>query len=267
MGSSSVAPLEVELPPRPALHPDLSPGLPPVDLARARDAASVSGKAIPLGDLSGWKQTMAADFEDSRLPKGWVAYHGLPGGPGHGWWDPAQVLVHQGQLSLEGCWVDGIFTTGGVMAWGVPQTYGKYEVRFRAQRAHGVKYALLLWPAYGGWPAAGEVDFAEDGDGARQGTTATLHHGAANEQEQRALSADFSRWQTVGVEWTPGRLVYTLNGRPWAHVDSAGVPTGPMNLALQLEAGAGDQWSSAPDARTPAHVALDVDWVVSYRRA
>jgi hypothetical protein len=234
----------------------------------SRGARSLSGKPMPTGNLPGWKQFLAQDFRGRSLPAGWGTYVGQPGGNQHGWWSPAEVAVRDGRLVLSGGWRAGRFTTGGVMSWAGRSTYGKYEVRFRAPKAYGVKYALLLWPSNGGWPSTGEIDFAEDGgDGARRGTTGTVHHGADNRQVHRMLSADFSTWQTAGVEWTPGKVVYTLNGKPWGSVVSPDVPSGPMDLVLQLEAGAGDEWSAAPDARTPAHVALEVDWAVGYRRA
>ncbi|MCW2499624.1 MAG: exsH [Frankiales bacterium] len=227
----------------------------------------VDRDAMPRGHRPGWRQVLAQDFTGTALPRGWGAYAGRPGGNPHGWWEPSHVRVRAGDLHLAGAWKGGRFVTGGLMATGTETRYGKYEVRFRIERARGVKYALLLWPSRGRWPAAGEVDFAEDGGGGRRTTTATLHHGAANHQVQRTLRADFSAFQTVGVEWTPGKLVYTCNGRPWATVRSAGVPRGPMRLALQMEAGRGDAWAPAPSAATPPTVGMVVDWVVGYRRA
>lgn len=223
--------------------------------------------AIPLGDRPGWRQVLAQDFTGSRLPAGWGTYAGRPGGNPHGWWDGAHVALRGQDLHLVGDWQDGTYTTGGLMASRWCGTYGRYDVRFRVSKAPGVAYALLLWPADGDWPAGGEIDFAEDGGGSRQRTTATLHSGPDNAQVQRGLQADFTRFQTVGVQWTPGRVVYTLNGRPWASVTGAAVPDRPMCLALQLEAGHGTSWSPAPSRATPRTTDLVVDWVVGYRRA
>ena len=223
--------------------------------------------AMPVGSLRGWRQVLAQDFTGPRLPAGWGVYSGRPGGNPHGWWSHSHVSVRGKDLHLVGDWQDGTFVTGGLMASAWPSTYGKYEVRFKVSRAQGVAYALLLWPAHGGWPSAGEIDFAEDGGGARRTTTATLHYGAANNQLQKHVRADFTKFQTVGVEWTPGRLVYTLNGRWWATFVGPQVPSGPMRLALQLEAGRGDVWSPAPSRATPRTVDMVIDWVVGYRRA
>lgn len=221
---------------------------------------------MPAGNLPGWKQFLADDFRGAALPTSWGSYDGQPGNNPGGRWSSGQVTVHRGLLSLNGSWQNGRYTTGGVMSSGSKTTYGKFMVRFRVPKAVGVKYALLLWPK-GTWPAAGEIDFAEDGDGARQGVASTVHYGWDNAQVQRNRAAHFTQWQTVGVEWTPGKIVYTLNGAPWATVTGNSVPTGPMTLAMQVEAGTGDRWSHLPDARTPAHMALDVDWVVGYRPA
>jgi len=238
----------------------------PLEASRSRLLAARRAGAMPIGNLRGWRQVLAEDFRGTTLPRGWDRYDGQPGGNPHGWWDASHATLRGHDLHLVGDWQNGTFVTGGVMATGFASTYGKYEVRFKVARAAGVAYTLLLWPASENWPVGGEIDFAEDGGGARRGTTATLHYGAANNQVQHELRADFTHFQTVGVEWTPGRITYTLNGRPWAAVVGAAVPTGPMRLALQLEAGRGASWSPAPSRATPRTVDMDIDWVVGYRR-
>lgn len=78
-------------------------------------------------------------------------------------------------------------------------------------RGKGVAAVVLLWPVRDQWPP--EIDFAEDGGATntRRHVSATLHYGAHDTQIQRTVHADFTRWHTVGVEWTPGRLSYTLD--------------------------------------------------------
>jgi hypothetical protein len=71
----------------------------------------------------------------------------------------------------------------------------------------------------------------------------------------------------MGVTWTPRRLVYTLDGHPWATVRSRHVPAERMELDLQAQAGTcGDRYAPCPDATTPASVDLQVDWVAVYAR-
>jgi beta-glucanase (GH16 family) len=160
----------------------------------------------------------------------------------------------------------GRWVSGGLSnARALKQTYGKYEVRFRVDNGKGVAAILLLWPVRDHWPP--EIDFAEVGGmtGRRGSMSATLHYGAADDQIQRSVRADFTRWHTAGVEWTPGKLVYTLDGKSWGTVRSRHVPREPMELAMQAQAGTcGDRYAPCPDATTPAKGNMQVDWVRAY---
>jgi beta-glucanase (GH16 family) len=177
-------------------------------------------------------------------------------------------VVRNGVLNLDtyrdpafgGRWV----SAGVSSARALKQTYGKYEVRLRTDPGKGVATVVLLWPVHQ-WPP--EIDFAEDGGetNARDHVTATLHYGAADKQVQRTVHADFTRWHTVGVEWTPGRLVYTLDGSRWAAMSHSQVPSQAMELDLQSQAGTcGDVSAPCPDSSTPARVGFQVDWVAAY---
>jgi beta-glucanase (GH16 family) len=235
----------------------------------AVSAATPSGVAMPAGNLPGWQMVFADDFSGTSLnTNSWGTYQGQPGGDPGGWWDPSHVVLRSGVLELQSYqdpalgnrWVSG----GLSSARALTQTYGKYLVRFRMDKGDGIAGIALLWPSNGGWPP--EIDFAEDGGGNRSTTLATLHYGSANNQVQRSVAADFSQWHTIGVEWTPGQLVYTLDGAAWATVVDANVPAVPMEMDLQTQAGTcGDQWNPCADATTPAHVSMQVDWVVAYR--
>jgi hypothetical protein len=232
-------------------------------------SATPSGVAMPAGNPPGWQMVFADDFAGASLnTKSWGPYEGQPGGDPGGWWDPSHVVVHDGMVELQNYqdpilgnrWVSG----GLSSARALKQTFGKYLVRFRMDKGTGIAGIALLWPSNGGWPP--EIDFAEDGGGNRSNTSATLHYGSANDQVQRSVAADFSQWHTIGVEWTPGHLVYTLDGAVWATVANANVPAVPMELDLQTQAGTcGDDWNPCADATTPAHVSMQVDWVVAYK--
>jgi hypothetical protein len=231
--------------------------------------AGPSGLAMPKVNLPHWRIKSAQDFTGTTLPAGWGSYEGQPGGEPNGYWKHSHTTVGKGVMTLAG-YRDGTkFVTGGVMAYGAnvgQQTYGKYLIRFRMDKGHGVKYAALLWPKSERWPIDGEIDFAEDGGGDRARTTGTLHYGASNSQIQKSLSGDFSKWNTLGVEWTPNKLVYTLNGRPWATVTGSMVPRTAMNLAIQTQAGTCGAWAGAscPNSTTPARVNMQIDWAVTY---
>lgn len=228
------------------------------------DTATASGPA------HGWKRVFVDNFDHGLDRSRWGRYSGQPGGDPGGWWEPSHVVVRNGRMELQtyrdprfgNRWVSG----GVSSADGLKQRYGKYLVRFRMDAGRGVSGILLLWPSGDHWPP--EIDFAEDGGAAgthRDSMSATLHFGKDNEQIQRTVDADFRRWHTMGVEWTPRNLAYTLDGRVWARVRSRHVPAELMELDMQTQAGTcGDRWAPCPGASTPSHVNMQVDWVAAY---
>jgi beta-glucanase (GH16 family) len=243
--------------------------LQPLRAVNAAASGTPSGVAMPTGDIPGWHQVFADDFTGSALDSSkWRLYWGQPGGDPGGWFDPAHVSVSGGQMVLAG-YRDpadgGKWATAGVSSSpGLVQTYGKYLVRFRFDSGVGIAHAILLWPGDNSWPP--EIDFSEDNGANRQTAYATLHYGANNTQVQRKVAVDLTQWHTLGVEWTPGRLVYTLDGQAWSTVTSSHVPSVPMTLDIQTQAWAcgTSTWEQCPNATTPAHVNLYVDWVVAY---
>jgi beta-glucanase (GH16 family) len=236
-------------------------------------AGSTAIAAEPRGTAGGvpaaWHRVFFDDFRHGLQASKWGRYSGQPGGDPGGWWSPSHAVVSRGVLSLRtyrdrrfgGRWVSG----GVSSARALKQTYGRYEVRLRMDRGKGVAMILLLWPVRDQWPP--EIDFAENGGQTndRSGASATLHYGSDNNQIQRSVRANFTRWHVVGVQWTPGALVYTLDGHRWATVHSPAVPSQPMELDIQAQAGTcGDRYAPCPDPTTPPRVNLQVDWVAAY---
>jgi len=171
----------------------------------------------------------------------------------------------RGTRSAEPRRVQGPEVRGLSSAPAIRQTYGKYEVRLRVESGYGVGSDALLWPSRGPWPP--EVDFAEN-DGVQKARTqmhAFVHYGADNRQVQRMTTGNFTRWHTFGLEWTPGRLVFTVDGRVWYRVDGAVVPSTPMEMDIQDVAGTcGVAVEPCPNSSTPPRVDLQVAWVRIY---
>ncbi len=241
--------------------------------AQTSETPSSAG-AMPRGNPPGWRRVFADDFRAGLRSSKWGTYTGQPGGDPGGWWDPSHVVVKNGVLNLQSYrdprfgnrWVSG----GVSNAPALKQTYGKYLVRFRVDAGEGIAAILLLWPSDDNWPP--EIDFGEDGGetAQRNHMTATLHFGSADKQTERTVHANFSRWHTLGVEWSPGRLVYTLDRRRWASLASSQVPDKPMEMDIQTQAGTcGVSYAPCPDSSTPSRVDMQVDWVIAYayRRA
>jgi beta-glucanase (GH16 family) len=231
-------------------------------------AQSADGGPMPSGDPAGWQMTYEENFNESSLPPGWGAYSGEPGGDSYGWWDPANVTVSNGNLHLGTSYnaTLGMYSTGGVSFYGHPQTYGKFLVRLKGDLEPGLEISniALLWPTAKVWPP--EIDFYEDKGGTRSSFVATVHAGPNGDnsiQIARQEEMDATVWHTVGVEWTPTSVTYTLDGWTWAVVPLATMPSGgtwpgqPMFLSLQSQ-------NLGPVQPTGPIETMTVAWVVEY---
>jgi beta-glucanase (GH16 family) len=235
--------------------------------------AGPSGAPMPTGNITGWKQTFAEDFNSGNFSDRWYTYEGQPGGDPGGWFLPSHVSQSNGRLAITGAKENtpngNIYATGGVSnAKSFSQTYGRFEFRFRMDRGYGINFAALLWSANDMWPP--EINVAEDEGQSRDLITATLHYGANNAMITRSNkgSADFTKWHTAGVDWKLGSLTFRLDGKVWATINSPNVPNIPMTMAIQSQAWpCGHSFSDCPNATTPAKVNLEVDWVVAYAAA
>ena len=235
---------------------------------------------MPVGDMPGWHQIVAQDF-DTSVPLGsfpgsayrssFYAYNGYADTSGNGLYSPAKVLsVQNGSLNWNLHTENGRPLVGAVVpevprtGWG--QTYGRYSVRFRSDIAVGYKLAFLLWPDSDNW-AEGEIDFPEVDDldtGSR--IYANLYPAGRSDLTggsigfQSGVAAAGSGWHVATIEWLPSRLRYILDGATLG-TTTVGVPTTPMHWVLQVETAIG----ARPLAGVAGHV--NVDWVTIYSRA
>ncbi|MGW0035578.1 glycoside hydrolase family 16 protein [Gordonia sp. NPDC003376] len=236
-------------------------------------AGTVEGSGhAPTGvDPALWRSTFVDTFDRCDLGSQWSTYSGQPGGNPVGHWDKTMVAVGDGVLTLSGKRTSTGWVTGGVSNYPVTQQYGRWEIRMRAARSADLSYHMLLWPQNEQWPP--EIDFAESVASERDAMSAFVHWKAddSNEKAHADLAGDFADWHTVGVEWLPGLIRYLHNGKVWAEVRTPDmVPTTPMWLGLQVEAGACERradWDLDPcsdhEAR-PERAEVEIDWVAVY---
>ena len=158
------------------------------------------------------------------------------------------------------------------------QRYGKMEARMRLPKGQGI------WPAFWmlgadidkvGWPACGEIDILEFIGKMPNTVYGTLHgpgySGGASIQG-KTESPDLSeRFHNYGVEWTPEKIVWTFDGKPFHTLEAKDVGNKgwpfekPQFLILNLAVGG--QWPGNPDATTVFPQRLVVEHVKVWKDA
>jgi beta-glucanase (GH16 family) len=203
-----------------------------------------------------WTKVFHDDFRTPLNPRVWGAYSGQPGGNPYGMWSPKHLQQRGSSALLRGYREGSRFVTAGMML-NRPQLYGKYLIRAQFTRGAGIEQVMLLWPVRG-WPP--ELDFAEGGAGSS--TMATAHWAASNAQAHFFARVDMRLSHVYGMEWTPNRVIFTLDGHPFGAVTGAAVPHLPMSLALQTHA---TRAVGPISAAVPREVTEYIDWVTVYR--
>jgi len=244
--------------------------------ARAETAADAdaSGEQMPVGDLPGWRQIFSDNFSTAvplgKFPQAvsgkWWSYPA-------GWFDtshngaylPAKVVsVHDGLMDMY------LHTENGqpLVSAPVPKLngpgaeggllYGRYAVRFKADRIPYYKTAWLLWPDSENW-LDGEIDFPEGN--LDQRISGFVHYvNQPTSQSAFNTSANYSVWHTAVTEWTPDAVWFYLDGKAIGKLtDKSKIPAKPMHWVLQTE-------TTINGGKPPATVAghVYVDWVTAY---
>jgi beta-glucanase (GH16 family) len=156
-------------------------------------------------------------------------------------------------------------------------TYGRIEARMKLPEGQGI------WPAFWmlganitkvGWPKCGEIDIMEAPGHEPHKLHGTLHgpgyscnkgiSKATTLRDQKSLSAGY---HVYAVDWSPGRIAWSLDGVVYHEVTPASLPAGaawvfddaPFFLLLNLAVGG--HWPGYPDATTRFPQELRVDYV------
>jgi beta-glucanase (GH16 family)/GT2 family glycosyltransferase len=157
--------------------------------------------------------------------------------------------------------------------------YGRLKARIRIPDGRGIHPAFwALGSNYGsvGWPASGEIDVMEvDGSNPAR-VSGTLHGPGGGDagyflRAHRRMPAPVSRgFHEYGMSWSPGKIVVTVDGRPYGRFVRGDQPRGlpwtydhPFFLLFTLAVR--DQGTGQPDANTPWPATMLVDWVRVWR--
>jgi beta-glucanase (GH16 family) len=211
------------------------------------------------------KMIFYRQFKDPMKPHTWTVYQGTPGCCNQSYWAKSHVVSKAGMLRIQtykdpafgGRWVSG----GVSMARLVNQTYGRWVVRFRMPRGTGVGMDVALRPS-GSGTVVDWIEESSDKGAARAIETATLHYGSTRVHAH--VQADFTKWHTMILAWTPGHITVRLGHHLWANYTSH-VPSSPMHMVMQTNVGTNGFTGVMPNSSTPSRVTLYVDYVAVYK--
>lgn len=233
-----------------------------------------SGQPLPKGDIPGWHQIFAEDFNSNvafgQFPgpaynKKFALYaDGTPDTAGqHGgnsvYYPSKVVSVNNGALNLYLHTENGRKMAAAILPI-LPGShlYGKYSVRFRSDVVAGFKTAWLLWPDSENWPGDGEIDFPENN------LTSTIsgfvhHKGGTSGGDQSEFNSTVTdtSWHTTSIEWLPGKVTFLLDGAV-VGTSTTRIPDTAMHWVLQTESCLIDCSTSTTSGN------LQVDWVTAY---
>ena len=235
-------------------------GVTATDTAPETDATTTP-TALPIGDLTGWKQTLAEDFsKDAAAGSGFAATYA---GSWCGYVDNAKYK--QANISSSGgnmvvaldgkTGAAGVFAPSGCATAYTGTTYGRYSMRFKAIAAAQNGTATMIWPVSDVW-GDGEMDYPE---GNFDGNIFVNHHGvgctACGAADSTDTGVGFTDWHISTAEWTPGKVVYLLDGKIVKTV-THDIATTPHRFTMQV----------APVSSTAKTGQFLIDWVAVYQR-
>jgi beta-glucanase (GH16 family) len=204
-------------------------------------------------------QVFFEDFNGSGLDRSlWKSLYSGQYGNGMFNWDPAQLEVGDGKLTIATERNGNSWLSGGLATIPEGQTYGTYEFRARFDPGQGTSGAILLWPSDNQW--TDEVDIVEAHRPQRDGF-AFSNHGSPNVTNY-IDNVKISDWHTYRLDWTPGSLKLFVDNQQTSEI-TTDVPSQPMSFAMQGQVMAPHEtwFGGGPDGSTPNRVELEVDWV------
>jgi hypothetical protein len=243
----------------------------------APPSTSPSGQPMPVGNLNGWRQVFTDDFT-TDVPLGsfpaavsskWSAYPSpWRDSSKNGMYAPTKVVSISGGVLNKYIHTDAngqplvaalLPKVPGSSKYG--QDYGRYAVRFRADKLDGYKMAWLLWPDSEVWPRDGEIDFPEKNFASSTVEGFVHRQGATSGSDQYATKApmDINQWHTTVIEWSPNLVRFLLDGVEIGRTTER-IPNTAMHWVIQTETMI---TSVMPSPAVAGNV--QIDWVAAWQ--
>jgi len=200
---------------------------------------------------------------------------------------PEMVSVKDGHLVLQADYDDdGYLRTGGIGTANLPMSskpaqakfetqYGYFEARVKFQQSKGLSFAF--WLQSFGTHTIGdegndgmEIDILETpeiGSGKNK-ISQNLHWDGYDEHHVHVgMDRPFKGitdgdWHIIALEWTPEKLVFSVDGQVTWETIAGGVPDVPEFILLTLDAG----WIDYPPEKENLPDKALVDWIKVYKK-
>lgn len=237
--------------------------------------ADAFNKPVAKGRFSGCNhntdtvQAYCSGLPDSVRANWWAYPAGWPDTatqrhyPVGGYYDPASTLWiapsqwGDGQLHIR-MWRGAsgpVHSATVVPKAAMGLRYGAYEERFRVSHvARGYKSAHLLWPVNN--DGCSEIDFPElEWDTQVAGF---MHPSNCGQQVAVDTGKSWGQWHTSRIEWTPGRIVFLLDGKVVGSTTKS-VPATAMDWDIQNESALNGE-SAAPNSSAQMDITYVKVW-------
>jgi len=186
-------------------------------------------------------------------------------------------LIIRAIRTEEGRYTSSRLKTKGSFAF----TYGKVEARIR------IPYGQGVWPAFWmlgadfddkHWPACGEIDVLENIGKEPLLVHGTVHgpgysggKGISFAYKSQASDRFADRFHVYSVDWSPNRIVFSVDGHRYGEVTPSGLPPGskwvfdhPFFILLNMAVGG--EWPGYPDSSSVFPQSMLVDWIRVWQR-
>lgn len=156
-------------------------------------------------------------------------------------------------------------------------TYGTISARIKVPAGAG------LWPQFwavgdgayslNDWPACGEIDTMEmigsdpfDAYGTIHGPQTGNPNGYHVQGDYHSSTSLAAGYHVYSANWTPNQISFAVDGHTYETITPSNLPSGsswpfahPFFLIMDL--GVGGPWAGPPNAGTPSHATMSVNWV------
>ncbi len=243
--------------------PTSTPTSTPEPTALPAPVTQTPSPTVTSGNPSSWSLILSDNFTGTTLSPTWSAYDGSHTG-GQSYYKPEEVQVANGMLhiSIEQKNTNGLpYTSGGLAAFSLAQTYGKYEVRARLPLGKGIGPYAMLWPKNEA-PNTAQVDIFESPSPIKSEVLFTNHGVDGTSSVLKATGSFAADFHTYTCEWTPGKLRFLVDGVEQGTITQS-VFSQPMWFSMAISSG--DILTGLPDSTTTLPVSMDVAWVHIYK--